>query len=199
MKHILAASCLLALLSVNGIASEKGPEIQVIDGKVSIHAESVTLSRFLHLLDAATGMTSKVSPEFANQKISVRLDGLDLNTAIRKSFQGQPWNYAIVPGKGITIIDRAQAVNASSGGSMSSPIQMYTSESRSDVPPSPLTNTTPFPQSAPPPAPVNAGGAPAGATGLPAAAGATPTPAPLFQPIGGSLAAPLPSAQPAGR
>ena len=198
MKRILAGSCLMAMLAAYGIASQKGPEIQIIDGKVSIHAESVTLSRFLHLLDAATGMTSKVSPEFANQKISVRLDGLDLNTAIRKSFQGQPWNYSIVSGKGITIIDRAQSVAAPTAGGLSLPIQSYANDVRTDTPPSPLTNATPFPPPSQPTSTANGGGA-AGAVGFPAAPGGTPAPAPLFQPIGGSLATPLPSAQPAGR
>ena len=55
-------------------------------------------------------MTSKVAPALQNEKISVRLSDLDVDAAIRKSFQGQPWNYYITLGKGITVIDRATAV-----------------------------------------------------------------------------------------
>src|SRR5215831_6106335 len=151
MKSILAGMSLTVFLASTSFAAGKGPEIQVIDGKVSIQADQITLSRFLHLLDQATGMTSKVAPELANQKISVRLEGLDLDTAIRKSFQGQPWNYSVVAGKGITVIDRAQAV-ASSTGSTSAPVQSY-NDYRNDNPPLPVPSSASF-QTAPPP-PVN--------------------------------------------
>src|SRR5215831_17930915 len=150
MKSILAGMSLTVFLASTSFAAGKGPEIQVIDGKVSIQADQITLSRFLHLLDQATGMTSKVAPELANQKISVRLEGLDLDTAIRKSFQGQPWNYAVVPGKGITVIDRAQAVTASTGPT-SSPAQSYSSDYRNDNSPLPVPSSASF-QPAPVPA-----------------------------------------------
>jgi hypothetical protein len=204
MKRILAGSSLLVLtflvlMPVNLFAA-KGPDIQNIDGKVSIQAESVTLSRFLHLLDAATGMTSKVAPELANQKITVRLEGLDLNAAIHKSFQGQPWNYIVIEGKGINIVDRASAVASPAGGTSSGPIQNPI-DSRNDNPPPPVPGASTFVQAAPVPA--NAGAntpnQPAGVVNLPPAQGGTPAasaPAPLFQAPGTSLGAPLPSAQP---
>src|SRR5215471_15871283 len=143
MKTILSGISMAVFLASSVFAADKGPQIQVIDGKVSIQAESITLTRFLHLLDQATGMTSKVAPELANQKISVRLEGLDLDTAIRKSFQGQPWNYAVVPGKGITVIDRAAAV--ASTGSTSAPVQSY-NDYRNDNPPLPVPSTASFQQ-----------------------------------------------------
>jgi hypothetical protein len=196
MKRILVGSSLVLLMAASGFAAGKGPEIQIVDGKVSIQADSLKLSQFLHLLDAATGMTSKVAPTLANEKISVRLEGLDLDAAIRKSFQGQPWNYIINEGKGINIIDRAAAVTSPTGGSSSSPIQPL-NDSRNDNPPPPVPSTT-FTQ--PPVPPANGGNTPnqpAGAINVPPPQGGAPAAqAPLFQPIGGALGAPLPGATP---
>ena len=138
MKRILVGTCLLMVLAIPSIVAAKDPVIQMVDGKLSIQAESVTLKQFLQALDAATGMTSKVSPQLANEKISVRLSGVDLNTAIRKSFQGQPWNYVVAVGRGINVIDRAQ-LTAATTGSSSAPVQPYINDTRNDVPP-PLPN-----------------------------------------------------------
>jgi large exoprotein involved in heme utilization and adhesion len=197
MKRILAGSSFLVLLAANVFAAGKDPEFKVVDGKVSIQAEAITLKQFLQYWDAATGMTSKVNPQLANEKISVRLEGLDVNTAVRKSFQGQPWNWAIVDGKGINVIDRATAVTATSGGS-SSPIQSF-SDTRNDPPPPQPQLSAPFAQqSGPVPTPANATPAnqPAGAVNLPPAQGGPTPPTQLFQPLGTSLGAPLPTVLP---
>jgi hypothetical protein len=208
MKCILVRSSLLMLLAVNVFAAGKEPEFKMVDGKISIQAEALTLKQFLQLLDNATGMTSKVNPQLANEKISVRLEGLDLNTAIRKSFQGQPWNWTVVSGKGINVIDRAQVVAAPSGGASSSPVQSFSSDVRNEppppIPPQPGAPQpgVPLVQSGPVPAPANsnnnnAGIQPAGALNLPPAqGGASSAPAPLFQTPGAALGAPLPNAQP---
>lgn len=194
MKRVMVSFGLLVLVAVNGFAAGKGPEIQIIDGKVSIQADALPLSRFLHLLDAATGMTSKVPQEFANTKISVRLSDMDLPAAIRKSFQGQPWNYSIIPGKGINILDRAVAVTAPTGSSPSSspaPVQTFVNDFQNN-------NGNPAPPPAPvssapinPPANNNAGNAPAAA-----APSSSSGPAPLFQTPGTSLGGALPTALP---
>jgi hypothetical protein len=199
MKTILAGISLALFLVSSVFAAGKGPEIQVVDGKVSIQADSITLTRFLHLLDQATGMTSKVAPELANQKISVRLEGLDIDTAIRKSFQGQPWNYAVVPGKGINVIDRAQAVTASTGAT-SAPVQTYNNDFRNDNPPLPVPSAAPFqpatvtPAAAASPTPNNPTPS-AGTLNLPPVQGGNPsTPPPVFQPLGTPLGTTLPGA-----
>jgi len=197
MKSILAGIFVSLFLVSSVFAAGKGPEIQVVDGKVSIQAESISLSRFLHLLDQATGMTSKVAPELANQKISVRLEGLDLDSAIRKSFQGQPWNYAVVPGKGINVIDRATAVTASTGGAPA-PVQTYnTPDFRNDNPPLPVPSATPFQApTATPAAAANPTPNPTPAAGTlnlpPAQGGPAPTPQPVFQTPGTTLGTGLP-------
>src|SRR5436190_19149187 len=117
MKRILVGTCLLMSLAAPLVVTAKDPEVQMIDGKMTIQAESVTLKQFLQALDAATGMNSKVSAQLANEKISVRLSDVDLNTAIRKSFQGQPWNYVVAVGKGISVIDKAQLTAATTASS----------------------------------------------------------------------------------
>jgi len=198
MKRILVGACLLATLAMPAIVSAKDPEIQMVDGKLNIQAEGVPLKQFLHALDAATGMKSKVSPQLANEKISVRLTGLDVNTAIRKSFQGQPWNYVIAVGIGINVIDRAQA-NATATAGGSAPVQTYVTDSRNDTPP-PLPNPAAFSQTGPVPVPANSP-APASPNqpavlNLPPAQGGTSAPVPTFQPVGTTLGAPLPGVQP---
>jgi|GEM_PF-2156684 len=203
MKRNLASACFLVFLAAHVFAAGKDPEFKVADGKVSIQAEAITLKQFLQYWDAATGMTSKVNPQLANEKISVRLEGLDFNTAIRKSFQGQPWNWAVVDGKGINVIDRATAVTATAGGP-SAPIQSF-SDTRNEPPPPQPQLTAPFAQSAPvpPPVPANATPAaatpanqPAGAVNLPPAQGGPAPPTQIFQPLGTPLGGALPTVQP---
>jgi hypothetical protein len=174
MKRILAGSSLLVLLAANAFAAGKDPEFKVVDGKVSIQAEAITLKQFLQYWDAATGMTSKVNPQLANEPISVRLEGLDLNSAIRKSFQGKLWNWAIVDGKGVNVIDRATPVTATSGGS-SAPIQSF-SDTRNEPPPPQPQLTAPFAQSSPVPAPTPANATPAAAAPANQPAGAVNLP-----------------------
>jgi len=198
MKQILVGSSFLMLLAANVFAAGRDPEFTMVDGKVSIQADAITLKQFLQYWDAATGMTSKVNPQLANEKISVRLEGLDMNAAIRKSFQGQPWNWAVVNGKGINVIDRATAVTATSGGISSSPIQSFADTRNDPPPPQPQQLAPPFAQSGPVPAPVAGTPAnqPAGAVNLPPAQGGPAPPAAIFQPLGTSLGAPLPTVQP---
>jgi hypothetical protein len=200
MKRILASSSFLVLLAANVFAAGKDPEFKVVDGEVSIQAEGITLKQFLQYWDAATGMTSKVNPVLANEKISVRLENLDLTSAIRKSFQGQPWNWAVVNGKGINVIDRATTVAPPSGGS-SLPIQSF-NDTRNDPPPpqpqlpAPLVQSGPVPAQQANPTPANQ---PAGAVNLPPAQGGPAPPVQTFSPGGGigtPLGGALPTVQP---
>jgi len=199
MKRNLFSSILLIVLSASLLVAGKDPEFKMVDGKVSVQAEAITLKQFLQYWDAATGMTSKVNPQLANEKISVRFEGLELNAAIRKSFQGQPWNWAIVNGKGINVIDRAAAVTATSAGPSSAPVQTFIEPRNDPPPPQPQQNTAFPPASGPVPAaatPAAPAAQPAGASSLPPSPGG-PAPAPqTFQLPGTSLSAPLPTVQP---
>jgi hypothetical protein len=134
-----------------------GPEIQVVDGKVSMNVQAMPLGRIVSLVDRAMGLQSKVVPELANQNISVRFNSLPLKDAVQKIFEGQPVNYMLIEGKGIQVTGRAQ------GGSTSTP----TTSSFDSVQQSPINQPPPIPVNAPQiqpaqPVPVNP------ATGQPA-------------------------------
>jgi hypothetical protein len=110
MRYWLSAVILTGIMAANLFGAAKGPEIQIIDNKLSIDAEAVPLSRLLRLLDLATGMKSKVPPELANRNISVKFSGLDLDEGVRKMFQGQPIDYVVVSGQGIVVTAASQSV-----------------------------------------------------------------------------------------
>jgi hypothetical protein len=99
-------------------AAEKGPEIAIIDNKLSVSADAIPLGRLLRLLDRATGMQSKVPPELANRNLSIRFSGLSFDDGVKKIFQGQPFDYVVVQGQGII-------VTAISQGSGSEPVPAY--------------------------------------------------------------------------
>ena len=55
MKHFVAAFFLSTMIT-GSFAAGKGPEIDLVDNKLSINAETIPLGRLLRLLDLATGM-----------------------------------------------------------------------------------------------------------------------------------------------
>lgn len=112
MKKYLALLTLVLACGVTGLRAESGPDIRIIDNRVSIQAEAIPLSRLLRLLDQATGMTSKVPPELANRNVSVRFSNLSFDDAVDKIFEGQPLDYVLVAGKGIIVTGTSQTLNA---------------------------------------------------------------------------------------
>jgi len=121
MRKALLITILSVGLAGSALGAGKGPEISIIDDKVSIHAEAVPLSRLLRLLDRATGLTSKVPPELANRNVSVRFSNLSLDDAIRKIFEGQPVDYVLVQGQGIFVTGTSQNVVAGNSAAPNSP------------------------------------------------------------------------------
>jgi hypothetical protein len=107
MRKWLLSGIFCGLLAAPAFAA-KGPEIELVDNKLSIDAETVPLSRLLRLLDMATGLKSKVPPELANRNISVKFSGLDLTEGVRKIFQGQPVDYAFIEGQGVIVTAPSQ-------------------------------------------------------------------------------------------
>jgi hypothetical protein len=109
---------LMFVLSIGAAAAPKGPQVDMIDNKLSVSADGVSLSQLLHLVDLATGMQSKVPPELATRRISVRFSGLNMTDAVRKLFQGQPLDYVMVAGQGIIVTAASQATSgvADTGG-----------------------------------------------------------------------------------
>jgi len=140
----IALNVILGLVLLPAVASAAdGPEIQVVDGKVSMSAQSVPLGRLLEMFDKAVGLSSNVKPELASTNISVQFTDLDVNEAVRKIFEGQPFNYLMIQGKGITVTDRALRVAATPAPIASSPFgdsqPIFTSPLQPNVP-------TPFTQ-----------------------------------------------------
>ena len=113
MRFINLAILSVVLIPVSSLAqattAAPGPEIEVVDGKVSMNLLGVPLSRVLTMLDRATGLKSKVAPELANRTVSARFTRLDLKDAVHKIFEGQPFNYMLIEGKGIDVSGLAVA------------------------------------------------------------------------------------------
>lgn len=116
MKRSFAAFLFISMVWTGALAA-KGPQVDLIDNKLSISAENTSLGRLLQLVDLATGMKSKVPPELANRNISVRFSGLNVSDAVRKMFQGQPLDYVVIQGQGI-IVTAASQTTASSGDTL---------------------------------------------------------------------------------
>src|SRR6185295_1619244 len=116
MKRWLGSIIFLLVLASVSLAAAKGPEVDLVDNKLSINAEAVPLGRLLRLLDSATGMKSKVPPELANRNISVKFSGLNVSEGVKKIFQGQPLDYVVIQGQGIIITSASL-----SGGAESAP------------------------------------------------------------------------------
>src|SRR5258708_39444835 len=108
MKHWLPACFLIVCLATCGFSAVKGPEIDLVDNKLSINADNIQLGRLLHLLDVATGMQSKVPADLANRNVSVKFSGLSLEDGVRKMLQGQPFDYVVVQGQGVIITAASQ-------------------------------------------------------------------------------------------
>src|SRR5262245_9199116 len=112
MKRWVVVFSFMSMLCTGALSYAKGPEVDLVDNKLSISAEAITLSRLLQLVDLATGMKSKVPPELANRNISVKFSGLTLTDGVRKMFQGQPFDYIVVQGQGIIVTAASQTTDA---------------------------------------------------------------------------------------
>jgi len=195
----IACKLLLGLALLQGAAfAANEPTIEVVDGKISITAQAVPLGRFFALFDKAMGMKSEIKPGLENRNVSVQFTNLDFNSAVRKIFQGQPYNYIVTAGKGIKITDLADAAAASSASSpsfsTSAPSPSFNTQPINTpiqpTQPNPLTNVQPaastiFGTPAPNPAAANVPnpGAPLSGPGvMPPPVGASN---PLNNPVGG--------------
>ena len=108
MKEWLSTIILAGILTLDGSAAGKGPEVTNVDQKISISADAITLDRLLRLWDQATGMQSVVPAELANRKLSVHFTDLGVNDALRKMFDGQPFDYVLIGDQGIVVTARSQ-------------------------------------------------------------------------------------------
>src|SRR5262245_25714080 len=109
MKRWFAAIILASVFETGALWAAKGPEVGLVDDKLSVNAESVSLGRLLQLIDLATGMKSKVPPELANRNVTVKFSGLNVADGVRKLFQGQPLDYVVIEGQGIIVTGSSKA------------------------------------------------------------------------------------------
>lgn len=155
MKSSLATLLVILAMSAGAFAAGKGPEIDLVDNKLSINAETIPLGRLLRLLDLATGMQSKVPAELANRNISVKFSGLSLEDGVRKIFQGQPLDYVVVEGRGVIVTSASQTtpVGAESAPIYNAPQAQPFSPQPVEQPFTPDFPQVPVPQPGQPPIP----------------------------------------------
>ena len=103
MKRWIPILILVSILFTAVVAAAKGPEINFVDDRLSVSADTISLGRLLQLVGMATGMTSKVPPDLASRPISARFSGLSVSDGVRKIFQGQPLDYVLIEGQSIRI------------------------------------------------------------------------------------------------
>ena len=135
--RLLSVTLAITVLAAPAFGQATGPDIRVIDDKVSIQAAAVPLGRLLRLLDFATGMTSKVPPELANRAVSVQFSDLDVNAAVQKIFEGQMMDFVFVGGQGIVVTAASQIVPNTPGPASPTPFPRD---------PSPFEQAPNFPQ-----------------------------------------------------
>ena len=157
---VVLQGSLFAQIQPQAQTQAPAPEIEVVDGKISMSALGMPLSRVVSLLDRAMGLKSKVAPEVASSPISVRFKNLELKDAVQKIFEGQPFNYSLIAGKGIDVSGRA--------------LVGTTTSASSPFPDSAPITQTPLPNASPlqPAVPIN----PAAQPNQGAPVGATPNP-----------------------
>ena len=103
MKRWRDAFIFTVFVAAIGLSAPQEPEVQIVDEKVSINVDDITLGRLLRLLDQATGMRSTVPPQLANKEVTVRFSSLNLDQAVRKIFENQSMDYVFIPGQGIVV------------------------------------------------------------------------------------------------
>jgi hypothetical protein len=126
MKRWSIAFISLFVICSGAFAAPKGPEVDLVDNKLSVSADTISLGRLIRLVDLATGMKSKVPAELANRNISVKFAGLDLNDGVRKIFQGQPLDYVLVEGEGIIVTAQSQNTGVADSAPAYNPQQQAT-------------------------------------------------------------------------
>jgi hypothetical protein len=126
MREWLGTIILTGILALDGFAAGQGPEVTNIDQKISISAADITLERLLRLWDQATGMQSVVPLELANRKLSIQFTGLPVNDALRKMFKRQPFDYVLVEGHGILVMERSQSQPVAQSEAVSNAVEQVT-------------------------------------------------------------------------
>src|SRR5262245_51372535 len=109
MKQLLGITIFAGMLTAYSSAAVQGPQVLNVDQKISIAADDITLGRLFQLWDQATGMHSTIPRAVTNRKLSVHFNGLPVNDALRKIFDGQQLGYVVVEGAGVIVTELVQS------------------------------------------------------------------------------------------
>jgi hypothetical protein len=137
MKRWIPILIVLGILLLASTALAAGPEIINRDGRISINADNVSLGDLLRLWDQATGMQSTAPPELAGQKLTIHFADLNINDAVRAMFNGQPFGYGLMQGRGIVVAAPASDVSETALESEFTGVDLNAPETvgPSDIPP----------------------------------------------------------------
>jgi hypothetical protein len=103
MKRWIPIVIVVGILLLASTAVGAGPEVINRNGRISINADNVSLGELLRLWDQATGMQSSAPPELTSQTVTVHFADLNINDAVRAMFNGQPFGYGLMQGRGIVV------------------------------------------------------------------------------------------------
>ncbi len=149
MRISVFAAFLMLCTATAALPAPKGPEVDLVDNRLSVNADNIPLARLLRLLDIATGMQSKVPADLANRNISVQFSGLGLNDGLRKVFQGQPFDYVIVEGQGVIVTAASQTAGTPESVPAYNPAPAYNPGNAVGAQPFPQQTEQPFVQDLP--------------------------------------------------
>jgi len=130
MKGAIVTITFAVLWIGSAFGAQNGPDIQIVDNKVSMNAHAIPLGQLLNMLDHITAMNSAVPAELSNRNVTVQFQDLPIPEAIRKIFEAQGIDYVLVWGQGITVIAPSKEV----------PVQAAYSPFVQDKPPAPDSN-----------------------------------------------------------
>jgi hypothetical protein len=117
MVRIIHLFVVIAFISVTAFAAQTGPDIRIVDNKVSIQADSIPLARLLQLLDRVMGTSSTIPAQYATRNVNIQFSDLDINDAVHKIFEGQMLDYVFIDGQGVVVT----AASQTAGGPTAAP------------------------------------------------------------------------------
>jgi AMIN domain len=79
-------------------------DVRAFGGRVSIRAQDVLLGELLSQLDSVAGTESTVAPTLQSYRIDASFDGLPVDQAIAKLFEGKPFDYAVLAQRRIFVL-----------------------------------------------------------------------------------------------
>lgn len=110
MKYFRILLALAATCSGMTLHAQSGVNVDVNEGLVSIEASQASLGSLLSQVDARVGTRSTVPTELRGRTVSISLERLALDRAIRKVFAGLGLDYALVANTEIVVLGESQQI-----------------------------------------------------------------------------------------